>query len=387
VNALRLMFQKPLIAALLSFALVNPATAQREYQIETLTEGLQYPWALAFLPDGRMLVTERVGRLRMIEADGELRDEPIDGVPMGYQDTQAGLMHVTLDPDFGTSSWVYLTLAYGKDSANNTRLIRGRLVEDRLEEVETLFDAHPAKTGGSHYGGRIAFLPDKTLILTLGDGFDYREEAQNLDNHLGTLVRLTREGKAPEDNPFHGRTGMANEVYSYGHRNVQGIAYDRKNDRLLINEHGPKGGDEINLIEAGSNYGWPLATFGLDYTGAQVSPFESQPETVAPLLHWTPSIAPSALAVYDGALFPAWQGDLLNAALASKEVRRVRFVEGQPAEQETLFAELDERIRDVQVGPDGAIYLLTDGPEGRLLKVTPTAESEPSPPNRTQPDD
>jgi len=370
------MLQKPLIAALLTFALAIPVSARSEYRIETLTEELQYPWALAFLPDGRMLVTERVGRLRMIEADGELRDEPIEGVPMGYQNTQAGLMHVALDPDFSRSPWVYLTLAYGTDDANNTRLIRGRLVDDRLEDVETLFDAHPAKAGGSHYGGRIAFLPDKTLVLTLGDGFDYREQAQSLDNHLGTLVRLTREGKAPEDNPFHGRTGMANEIYSYGHRNVQGIAYDKKNDRLLINEHGPKGGDEINLIVAGANYGWPLATFGLDYTGAQVSPFQSQPDTVAPLLHWTPSIAPSALAIYDGTLFPDWQGDLFNAALAAKEVRRVRLIDGKLAEQETLFGELNERIRDVQAGPDGAIYLLTDGPEGRLLKVTPAVAAD-----------
>ena len=376
MNAFKSMFPKTLITALLAVALVNPATARDEYRIETLTEGLQYPWALAFLPDGRMLVTEREGRLRMIEADGTLNDEPIEGVPSGYQDVQAGLMHVALDPEFGTTPWVYLTLAYGREDANNTRLIRGRLVEDRLEDVETLFDAHPAKAGGSHYGGRIAFLPDRTLVLTLGDGFDYREQAQNLDNHLGTLVRLTRDGKAPEDNPFYGRTGMANEIYSYGHRNVQGIAYDTKNDRLLINEHGPKGGDEINLIEAGANYGWPLATFGLDYTGAQISPFQSQPDTVAPLLHWTPSIAPSALAIYDGALFPDWQGDLFNAALASKEVRRVRLVEGQVAEQQSLFAELDERIRDVQVGPDGALYLLTDSPEGRLLKVTPVADPD-----------
>lgn len=377
MNAFKSMFPKTLITALLAVALANPATAGDEYRIETLTEGLQYPWALAFLPDGRMLVTEREGRLRMIEADGTLRDEPIEGVPTGYQDVQAGLMHVALDPEFGTTPWVYLTLAYGKEDANNTRLIRGRLVENHLEDVETLFDAHPAKAGGSHFGGRIAFLPDSTLVLTLGDGFDYREQAQNLDNHLGTLVRLTREGKAPEDNPFYGRTGMANEVYSYGHRNVQGIAYDRKNDRLLINEHGPKGGDEINLIEAGANYGWPLATFGLDYTGAQVSPYHSHPDTVAPLLHWTPSIAPSALAIYDGSLFPDWQGDLFNAALAAKEVRRVRLVNGEVAEQESLFTELDERIRDVQVGPDGALYLLTDSPEGRLLKVTPATGAEP----------
>lgn len=347
-----------------------------DYRIETLAEGLQYPWSLAFLPDGRMLVTERVGRLRLIEADGTLQEQPVAGTPSGYQDVQAGLMDVALDPDFDKTPWVYLTYAYGREQANNTRLARGRLVDGRLEDVQTLFSAYPTKAGGSHFGGRIAFLPDKTLVLTLGDGFDYREEAQNLDNHLGKLVRLTREGTAPEDNPFYGRTGMANEVYSYGHRNVQGIAYDRQNQRLYINEHGPRGGDEINLIQAGRNYGWPLASFGVDYTGAQITPYQNLPDTEPPLLHWTPSIAPSALAIYDGTLFPDWQGDLFSAALVAKQVRRVRLADGEVVEQEALFEELDERIRDVRVGPDGALYLLTDSAEGRLLKITPAEQPE-----------
>ncbi len=367
------MFRSRRLASLLCVTAltVGGSAHAADYRIETLTEGLQYPWSLAFLPDGRMLVTERVGRLRLIEADGTLQAEPVPGTPSGYQDVQAGLMDVALDPDFDTTSWVYLTYAYGREQANNTRLARGRLVEGRLEDVQTLFSAYPTKAGGSHFGGRIAFLPDKTLVLTLGDGFDYREQAQNLDNHLGKLVRLTREGMAPEDNPFYGRTGMANEVYSYGHRNVQGIAYDRRNQRLYINEHGPRGGDEINLIQAGRNYGWPLASFGVDYTGAQITPYQNLPNTEPPLLHWTPSIAPSALAIYDGTLFPDWQGDLFNAALAAKQVRRVRLADGEVVEQEALFEELGERIRDVRVGPDGALYLLTDSAEGRLLKVTP----------------
>lgn len=372
------MFRSRRLASLLcATALLagGPAHAA-DYRIETLTEGLQYPWSLAFLPDGRMLVTERVGRLRLIEADGTLQAEPVPGAPSGYQDVQAGLMDVALDPEFDRTSWVYLTYAYGREQANNTRLARGTLVDGRLEDVQTLFSAHPAKAGGSHFGGRIAFLPDKTLVLTLGDGFDYREQAQNLDNHLGKLVRLTREGTAPEDNPFYGRTGMANEVYSYGHRNVQGIAYDRQNQRLYINEHGPRGGDEINLIQAGRNYGWPLVSFGVDYTGAQITPYQNLPDTEPPLLHWTPSIAPSALAIYDGTLFPEWQGDLFSAALAAKQVRRVRLADGEVVEQEALFEELGERIRDVRVGPDGALYLLTDSAEGRLLKVTPAEQPE-----------
>jgi len=372
------MFRSRRLASLLcATALLAGGSAHAvDYRIETLTEGLQYPWSLAFLPDGRMLVTERVGRLRLIEADGTLQAEPVPGAPSGYQDVQAGLMDVALDPEFDRTSWVYLTYAYGRKQANNTRLARGTLVDGRLEDVQTLFSAHPAKAGGSHFGGRIAFLPDKTLVLTLGDGFDYREEAQNLDNHLGKLVRLTREGTAPEDNPFYGRTGMANEVYSYGHRNVQGIAYDRQNQRLYINEHGPRGGDEINLIQAGRNYGWPLVSFGVDYTGAQITPYQNLPDTEPPLLHWTPSIAPSALAIYDGTLFPEWQGDLFSAALAAKQVRRVRLADGEVVEQEALFEELGERIRDVRVGPDGALYLLTDSAEGRLLKVTPAEQPE-----------
>lgn len=361
-------FRTLLGAALL---LSIPALAN-DYRIETLTKGLEHPWSLAFLPDGRMLVSERVGRLRLIEADGRLVEEPIAGLPQAFIAAQAGLMDVALDPDYPDNRWLYLSYAHGDVEANNTRLIRARLVGDELRDVEVLFTAQPLKAGAAHYGGRISFLADKTLVLTLGDGFDWREQAQNPGNHLGKIVRLNRDGSVPPDNPLLALQGAAPEVYSLGHRNVQGIFFDAETDRLYSHEHGPRGGDELNLIQAGQNYGWPLATFGVDYTGARVSPYTELPGLVAPLLHWTPSVAPSSLTLYRGSLFPDWQGDLFAATLAERSVRRIRVRDGMLAGEEVLFEELGERIRDVRSGPDGALYLLTDNAEGRLLRVVPS---------------
>ena len=342
-----------------------------DYRIETVTEGLEHPWSLAFLPDGRMLVTERVGRLRLIEADGTLQAEPLAGLPQPFVATQAGLMEVALDPQFASDPWVYLSYAHGSEEANNTRLARARLVDGRLQDLQVLFTAQPAKAGAAHYGGRIAFLPDRTLVLTLGDGFDWREQAQNPANHLGKTVRLNRDGSIPEDNPLHGQPGAAQEIYSLGHRNVQGIVYDAQRQRLYSHEHGPKGGDELNLLEPGGNYGWPLVSFGVDYTGALVTPYNELPGYLSPQLHWTPSVAPSSLALYSGERFPQWQGDLFVATLAEKSVRRVRLSNDRLAGEDVLFQELEERIRGVYDGPDGALYLLTDSADGRLLRVVP----------------
>jgi aldose sugar dehydrogenase len=351
--------------------LVSFSAQADDYRIETLVEGLEHPWSLAFLPDGRMLVTERVGRLRLIEADGHLQKEPVAGLPEAFIAAQAGLMEVALDPDYPDNRWLYLSYAHGDVEANNTRLIRARLVGDELRDVEVLFTAQPLKAGAAHYGGRIAFLADKTLVLTLGDGFDWREQAQNPSNHLGKIVRLNRDGSVPPDNPLVGQKGAAAEIYSLGHRNVQGIVFDIENGRLYSHEHGPRGGDELNLIQPGQNYGWPLATFGIDYTGARISPYTELPGLVAPLLHWTPSVAPSSLTLYRGALFPEWQGDLFASTLAERSVRRIRVRDGMLAGEEVLFEELGERLRDVRSGPDGALYLLTDNAEGRLLRVVP----------------
>ena len=341
-----------------------------QYRIETLTEGLQNPWSLAFLHDGRMLVTERPGRLQLLGSDGA-RVAQVDGLPELFASGQSGLMEVKLDPQYPEQPWLYLSYAHGDAQANNTRLARARLEGQRLLDVQVLFTARPLKAGTAHYGGRIAFLPDHTLLLTLGDGFDYREQAQRLDNHLGKIVRLARDGSVPADNPFVGRADVRPEIYSYGHRNVQGIVYDPGQGRIYSHEHGPRGGDELNLIEPGGNYGWPLTTFGVDYTGAVISPYTELPGITSPLLHWTPSVAPASLTQYHGELFPLLKGDLLAATLAERSVRRIRLNKGRLAGEEVLFEELGERIRAVEVSPDGALYLLTDSPEGRLLRVVP----------------
>ncbi|MHA6492089.1 PQQ-dependent sugar dehydrogenase [Pseudomonas borbori] len=362
---------KPSRVVLAAGLLCSSLVQALDYRIETVTEGLEHPWSLAFLPGGKMLVTERVGRLRLIERDGSLAPAPVDGVPEGFIAAQAGLMEVAVDPEFASNQFIYLSYAYGSADANNTRLARGRLVDGQLRDVQVLFSAQPAKAGAAHYGGRIAFLPDNTLVLTLGDGFDLREQAQDLGNHIGKTVRLNRDGSVPADNPLVGQAGAAAEIYSLGHRNVQGIVHDAQSGRLYSHEHGPRGGDELNLIEPGKNYGWPLITFGIDYTGARISPYTGLPGLEQPLLHWSPSVAPSSLTLYRGALFPEWQGDLFASTLAERSVRRIRLKDGMLAGEEVLFEELEERIRDVRAGPEGALYLLTDSPEGRLLRVLP----------------
>ena len=356
------------------------ASTAQAYRIETLASGLDHPWSIAFLPDGSKLVTERVGRLRLIDADGKLVDAPIKNTPFEYVATQAGLMDVAVDPNFADNAFIYLTYAYGEEAANNTRLVRAVYRDGALSDITTLFDALPAKVGGSHYGGRIAFLPDETLVLTLGDGFDHREQAQNLSNHLGKTIRINRDGSIPADNPFVGKDGAKPEIYSLGHRNAQGIVYDPSSQRLFVNEHGPKGGDELNLITPGTNYGWPIASYGLDYTGARVTPYTTWFGMEDPLLHWTPSVAPSGMALYAGTLFPEWQGDLFVSTLVEQSVRRVEMADGVPTgQQSVLFESADARIRDVRSGPDGALYLLTDASDGKVLRVVPASAAGQKP--------
>ncbi|MCR8915430.1 PQQ-dependent sugar dehydrogenase [Marinobacter panjinensis] len=366
----------PVMTLMLAGSLALPesdavADEQPAYEIETVAQGLEHPWSLAFLPDGRMLVTERPGRLRLITAEGELLPESLEGVPEVFASAQAGLFEVLPARDFEQSRRIYLSYACGTIEANHTCLARGELGEQGLDNVREIFRVQPAKEGNAHYGGRLAWLPDNTLVLTLGDGFDYREDAQRRENHLGSIVRLNPDGTVPEDNPYAGSDAFEGEIYSYGHRNVQGLVYDQEQDRLIAHEHGPRGGDEINVIRPGANYGWPITTHGLDYTGARVTPFKEREGIEPPLLHWTPSIAPSGMALYRGNLFPRWQGDLLVGGLVTRQVHRVSLENGQAKEVGTLFGELDERIRDVRTGPDGAIYLLTDSADGRVLRVTP----------------
>ncbi len=342
----------------------------------TLVEGLDHPWSLAFLPDGRMLVTERPGRLRQI-VDGRLDPAPITGVPAVNAAGQGGLFEVLPAPDFADSGGLYLSYAHGDARGNTTRLARARLQGGALVDLEVLFEAQPPRATAVHYGGRMAWLPGGTLLLALGDGFDYRERAQALDDHLGSIVRLRADGGVPDDNPFVGRPDARPEIFSYGHRNVQGIVV--AGNTAYAHEHGPRGGDELNRLLPGRNYGWPITSLGLDYSGAKVTPFADYPGIVAPLLHWTPSIAPAGLAWYDDARHPAWQGSLFVAALAERSLRRLWFAADGSLQQEVLLRDLDERLRDVRVGPDGALYLLTDSAKGRLLRLAPPGVSATTP--------
>lgn len=344
------------------------AGAAPEYRIETLAAGLNFPWSLAFLPDGSILVVERNGGLRMI-ANGELLDAPVAGVPQAYVAGQGGLFDVLPDPGFADNRLLYLSLAHGDADANATRVVRGRLENMSLTDAEVVFTAAPWKSTPHHYGGRMVFLPDGTLLLTIGDGFNYREQAQRLDSHLGKVVRITAAGDVPPDNPLVGVADAKPEIWTWGHRNPQGIVV--LPDGVYLHEHGPRGGDELNRLEPGLNYGWPVIGYGVDYSGARISPYTEYPGMEQPLVYWVPSIAPAGMTFYDGELFPDWRGDLFIAALVEKSVRRIDLEGGAVVGQQILFDEAGVRIRDVRAAPDGSLYLLTDSAAGSILRVTP----------------
>ncbi|MEM9301065.1 MAG: PQQ-dependent sugar dehydrogenase [Pseudomonadota bacterium] len=353
---------------LLAAVLLLAASAHAEVQVETVADGFGQPWCIAFLPSGDMLITERGGALHRLEPSGERR--PIDGVPPVFARSQGGLFDVLPAPDFATSQRLYLSYAHGDGKANALRVATATLVETALEDLTVVFEAAPLKDTPVHYGGRMAWLPDDTLLVTTGDGFDYREAAQGLDNHLGKTIRIDTDGKAPADNPFTGDPDALDEIWTYGHRNPQGIAVDPVTGHVFQHEHGPKGGDEVNRLVAGNNYGWPAISYGLDYNGAYVTPFVAYPGMEQPLLHWTPSIAPAGLAVYRGELFPGWNGNLLATALVEQSLRRVEVdASGKLVNQSVVVSGLG-RLRDVRVAPDGSIYLL-DESAGRILRLVP----------------
>lgn len=362
------------LLALLLAAFATATSAQTvAYRVETVATGLEHPWSLAFLPGGGLLVTERAGRLRVIEpgADGrlQLRTEPVAGVPTVLAMGQAGLFDILLDPDFTTNQRLLLSFAHGTREANHLRVLSARFDGRQLQELRPVFTSQPAKSETQHFGGRMAWLPDGSLLFGMGDGNLERTDAQRLHTHLGKFLRIYPDGRVPADNPFVNREGARPEIYSTGHRNPQGVVV--VHGVPYAHEHGSRGGDELNRLAPGANFGWPITTGGVDYTYARITPYRSLPGITPPLTEWTPSIAPAGLAWYDGALFPAWRGSLLVAALAERSVRRVPMANGTPGPQEVLFQELGERLRDVRVGPDGAVYLLTDSPQGRVLRVVP----------------
>lgn len=358
----------------LAGAMAVVASAQSVgYRVETVASGLEHPWSLAFLPGGRLLVTERPGRLRLIEpgTNGQLqlRPEPVAGVPAVLARGQAGLFDVVADPAFATNGRVLLSFAHGEPQANHLRVVSARFNDGQLLEVKPIFTSQPAKTEAQHFGGRMAFLADGSLLIGMGDGNLERTDAQRLHTHLGKMLRIQPDGSVPADNPFVANAQARPEIYSIGHRNPQGLVV--VDGVPYAHEHGARGGDELNRLAPGANFGWPVTTGGIDYTYARITPYRSLPGIQPALVEWTPSIAPAGLTWYGGTLFPAWRGSLFVAALKERSVRRVPLAGGKPGPQEVLFQELGERIRDVRAGPDGAIYLLTDSPNGRVLRVVP----------------
>lgn len=361
------MRTKAVIAMLFS-ALAATAAAATPYKLVTVAEGLDFPWCLAFLPDGEMLVTELGGALRRISPAGDV-GEPIAAVPAVHRAGQGGLFDVLPHPDFATNRTIFLSYAAPPANDNATEVLRARLVDGALTDRELIFAVRPRKPTPVHYGGRMVFLPDGTLVLTTGDGFDYREAAQDLGNLMGKTIRIDVDGSIPVDNPFVGRDDAADAVYSYGHRNPQGLALG-PDGTLYLHEHGARGGDETNRVVAGANYGWPAVTHGVDYNGAFISPFREAPGMAAPMHVWTPSIAPSGLAVYTGDRFPGWHGDLFVGALVDRDVRRLDVEDGTLVGEESLFGELGRRIRDVR-SHDGYLYIVEDGPDAQIVRVEP----------------
>jgi glucose/arabinose dehydrogenase len=350
-----------ILSALLAFGAASCAHAA-DYRLEDWATGLSQPWSIAFLPDGSALVTELGGTLRRIDQDGRV-GEPLANVPDVYFAGQGGLFDVVLHPGFAQNSLIYLSFAEGDPDDNGTAVARGRLSGNALQSVETVFRNFSRKDTPVHYGGRLAFLPDGTLLLTTGDGFDYREDAQDVTSGLGKVLRMSDDGSPAAGNPFP----ASPYVYSYGHRNPQGLAVSEAGV-IWLHEHGPRGGDEVNLIEPGVNYGWPAITYGVDYSGAVISPYTALEGMAQPVHQWTPSIAPSGLTIYEADVFPDWRGDLLVGALVDREVRRLDLEAAEVVSEEALFSELDVRIRDVRTGPDGFLYVLTPA---RVVRVRP----------------
>ncbi len=322
---------------------------------------------MAFLPDGRMLVTERVGRLRLVAKDGTL-SAPLGGVPKVYAEGQGGLLDVTLDPDFAANRLVYISYSEPGGPGASTAVARGKLADTGLEDVKVIFRQVPKVDGGNHFGSRLVFAPDGKLFVTLGERFTF-ERAQHLSNHLGKIVRINPDGSVPEDNPFLGQKDVQPEIWSYGHRNPQGAAINPGTGKLWESEFGPRGGDELNIPQAGSNYGWPVVSWGRHYGGTVIPEPPTHPEFADAIYHWNPVISPSGMSFYTGDTFPAWRGNLLIGGLSSEAIVRLTL-DGEKVKSEERIA-MGTRIRDVAQGPDGAVYALTDVGDGKILKLTP----------------
>ena len=353
-------------------------TSISDYQKITLVKNLEHPWSIAWLPDGKILITERPGRLRIFR-DGILEPTPISGVPQVFAVGQGGLLDVSAHPRFAENRFIYLTYSHGDRSNNRTRIARARLENNTLGDLKVIFEVSQTKPGAQHFGSRIIWLPDGTLVASIGDGGNppiefngefIRQQAQNRNSHFGKVIRLNDDGSIPSNNPFATSTDAKPALWSYGHRNIQGITLDPTKNRVWATEHGSRGGDELNLIERGENYGWPVVTHSREYSGGLISPETSRPGLVDPKVIWTPSIAPSGLAFYNGDRFPQWRGNLFAGGLVSQDLRRIQLDPGGNVIAQNSIP-IGQRVRDVRQGPDGLLYVLTDDRNGQLIRLEP----------------
>ncbi|MBV6622375.1 MAG: PQQ-dependent sugar dehydrogenase [Rivularia sp. (in: Bacteria)] len=356
----------------------NVAVA-KNFKTTTVLRGLERPWGMAWLPDGAMLITERPGRVRIVR-NGTLDPKPVAGVPEIFAVNQGGLMDVSLHPNFEKNRLVYFTYSHGTNQANRTRVAKATFDGSTLKDWDVIFQVSQAKPGGQHFGSRIVWLPDNTMLVAIGDGGNpptqlngdlIRKQAQNLNSHFGKVVRLNDDGSIPKDNPFAASDNADKAIWSYGHRNIQGMTVDPINNRLWSTEHGSRGGDELNLMQAGENYGWPEVSYSDEYSGGPVTSVKSRPGVPEPKVVWTPSIAPSGLAFYSGDRFGAWKGDLFAGGLVSNDVRRIDLDgNGNVVKEESI--PIGRRVRDVRQGPDGGLYVLTDEQDGQLISIEST---------------
>ena len=363
-----------LLATALALPSLAPAQTYRSdehaFRIVQLAESLEHPWSLAFLPDGRMLVTERPGRLRVL-SNGKLMTEPVAGLPEVTPRGQGGLHDVVPHPDFGKNQLIYLAYAARGEGGVSTELARGRLVGQRLTDVQVLFRQLPKTSAGQHFGGRIVFDGKGHVYLTLGDRGE-RERAQRANDHAGSVIRLHEDGRVPRDNPFVGRPGWKPQKYTLGNRNMQGAALHPRTGLLWVHEHGPQGGDEVNVIRPGVNYGWPVITYGRNYgIGTRIGEGTEKEGMAQPIYKWVPSIAPSGMAFYAGERFPRWKGNLFVGALRDRMLVRLVLDGERVLKEERMLKGVLGRIRDVRVGPDGLLYLLTDDDHGMLVRLEP----------------
>jgi glucose/arabinose dehydrogenase len=360
-----------ILALLLTPAAAGAQTFQSsagELKVDTVAKGLSHPWGLQFLPDGRMIVTERPGRIRIVAKGGKL-SEPFKGVPQVRASGQAGLLDIALDRNFAQSRTLYFCFTY--DSGGNAAIARAKLAGDTALDDVTVIFRQQGPGGSNNHGCRIAQAPDGNLFVTFGDHFGPRDEAQNLGNDNGKLIRIAPDGSIPKDNPFVGKQNARPEIWSYGHRNPQGLAFNPASGQLWEQEHGPRGGDEVNIIGKGKNYGWPVIGYGIDYNGSKIHESTHKAGMEQPVKYWVPSIAPSGMAFYTGDLIPKWKGSLFVGALKAQLLVRLPLDGDKVTGEERLLHDLGERIRDVRQGPDGALYLLTDASNGRVLRVAP----------------